>query len=76
MEKTRLGQAEGRMLQENGRMAQQWGLESPSLAGCPEVLPRICPLCLLHTSASRPSGAYLAHLAATQVGWWKKNLFQ
>lgn len=26
MEKTRLGQAEGRMLQENGRMAQQWGL--------------------------------------------------
>lgn len=71
--KTKLGQAEGWMLQENGWMGREVGPSPPSLTGCPEVLSLICSLCLLHTSANQPSGDYLAHLAATQVGWWKKT---
>lgn len=52
MERTKLGQAEGWVLQEKGEMGIESRPLSPSLAECPEVRLLVCLPCLLHTSAS------------------------
>ena len=54
----------GRRCRRKGERVQKLGPESPSLAGC-------CKALLL----MGPSGAYLAHLAAIQVGWLEKPVF-
>lgn len=52
VERTKLGQAEGLVLQEKGEMGIESRPLSSSLAECPEVRPLVCLPCLLHTSAS------------------------